>query len=116
MLVAQLLFPFTTCAPPRTIGDARATSGHCATNSLASASDSVTALPVPSRTPDQLKTHEYLLDFNPFFTLLQIVRGPMLGELPSFAVYISALTYSGLVFLASWLVFSRVRGRIAFWV
>jgi lipopolysaccharide transport system permease protein len=66
--------------------------------------------------PDQLKTHEYLLDFNPFFTLLQIVRGPMLGELPSASVYASAFIYSGLVFLASWLVFSRVRGRIAFWV
>ena len=66
--------------------------------------------------PDQLKAHEYLLAFNPFFTLLQIVRGPMLGELPSLAVYASALIYSGLVFAASWLVFSRVRGRIAFWV
>src|ERR1700693_2085376 len=54
MVVAQLLFPLTTWAPPRTYGAASATSGHCAGMSFASASDSVTALPVPSRTPDLL--------------------------------------------------------------
>src|ERR1035437_8708602 len=54
MMVAQLLFPLITWAPPRTYGAARATSGHCAGISLASASDKVTALPVPSRTPELL--------------------------------------------------------------
>src|ERR1700680_3090548 len=54
MVVAQLLFPLTTWAPPRTYGAASATSGHCAGMSLASAADNVTAFPVPSRTPELL--------------------------------------------------------------
>ena len=66
--------------------------------------------------PEQLKEQEYLLDFNPFYTLLEIVRGPLLGEVPHLAVYVSAGLFSGLILLATWLMFSRVRGRIAFWV
>src|ERR1700693_5841196 len=54
MVVAQLLFPLTTWAAPRTYGAANATSGHCAGRSVASAWDNVTALPVLSRTPDRL--------------------------------------------------------------
>src|ERR1035441_10379723 len=54
MVVAQLLFPLTTWAEPRTYGAANATSEHCAGMSVASAWDNVTALPVPSRTPELL--------------------------------------------------------------
>ncbi len=57
-----------------------------------------------------------LLPWNPFFSLLEIVRAPMLGELPSVVVYLSAFGYSALLCLAAWLLFARVRGRIAFWV
>lgn len=66
--------------------------------------------------PEQLKGQEYLLIFNPFYTLLEIVRGPLLGEVPSMAVYLSAGISSAVIFVATWLMFSRVRGRIAFWV
>jgi lipopolysaccharide transport system permease protein len=60
--------------------------------------------------------HRWLLPFNPFFSLLEIVRGPLLGELPDTAIYLSAFGYSVLLCGASWLLFARVRGRIAFWV
>jgi lipopolysaccharide transport system permease protein len=66
--------------------------------------------------PDQLKGQQYLLNFNPFFTLLEIVRGPLLGTVPSLAVYLSSIIFSALIFLAAWFMFSRVRGRIAFWI
>jgi lipopolysaccharide transport system permease protein len=66
--------------------------------------------------PSQLKEHEYLLLFNPFFSLLEIVRAPLLGEVPSLGVYVSALTASAGIVVVSWLLFARVRGRIAFWV
>jgi lipopolysaccharide transport system permease protein len=59
---------------------------------------------------------QWLLPFNPFFSTLEIVRGPLLGELPSLATYISAGLYSALLLAVSWLLFVRVRGRIAFWV
>jgi lipopolysaccharide transport system permease protein len=66
--------------------------------------------------PSQLAAHEWMLAFNPLFALLEIVRAPLLGELPTRAVYLSALLTSVLLCAVSWWVFVRVRGRIAFWV
>ena len=66
--------------------------------------------------PAQLGAQEWLLAFNPFFTLLEVVRAPLLGELPGLAVWVSALGYSALLCGAGWLLFARVRGRIAFWI
>lgn len=66
--------------------------------------------------PEQLKSQEYLLTFNPFFTLLEIVRGPLMGIVPSVEVYISAGLFSVAIFVTAWLMFARVRGRIAFWI
>ena len=62
----------------------------------------------PSRT--------WLLPFNPFFALLQIVRAPLLGAVPTLADYGSALFYSVLLCGFTWVFFARVRGRIAFWI
>lgn len=56
------------------------------------------------------------LPFNPFFTLLEIVRAPLLGQAASAAVWGSALAFSALLCAAAWLLFARVRGRLAFWV
>ncbi len=56
------------------------------------------------------------LSFNPFFTLLEIVRAPLLGMVPASAIYVSALMYSALLIGAAWVLFARVRGRLAFWV
>jgi lipopolysaccharide transport system permease protein len=61
-------------------------------------------------------TGRMLLPFNPFFALLQIVRGPLLGETPPTSVYISAIIYSLALWAVTWLLFVRVRSRIAFWV
>ncbi len=57
-----------------------------------------------------------LLWLNPFYTLLEIVRGPLLGVLPSKHVWASAIGYSGALWIVAWLLFARVRGRLAFWV
>ena len=66
--------------------------------------------------PEQLGAREWLLPFNPFFSLLEIVRAPLLSQVPSTATYASALIYSALICASAWLLFVRVRGRIAFWV
>lgn len=58
----------------------------------------------------------FLLPFNPFYTLLEVVRGPMLGAMPEPGVWESALGWSALLAVAAWLMFVRVRGRLAFWV
>ncbi len=66
--------------------------------------------------PSQLGVHEWLLDLNPFFSILEIVRGPLMGVVPSPLTYASALLYSLVICVAAWLMFARVRGRIAFWI
>lgn len=69
--------------------------------------------------PSQLDTHpmvRWLLNFDPFFSLLEVVRGPLLGTVPDAAVWISAVVSSVLLCGFSWLLFVRVRGRIAFWI
>jgi lipopolysaccharide transport system permease protein len=66
--------------------------------------------------PSQLGAHEWMLAFNPLFALLEIVRAPLLGVAPSLAVCVSAVVSSVLLCGASWVVFVRVRSRIAFWV
>jgi lipopolysaccharide transport system permease protein len=58
----------------------------------------------------------WVLPFNPFYSLLEIVRAPLLGQRPGAVVYGSALGFSVLLMALTWLLFARVRGRIAFWV
>ena len=57
-----------------------------------------------------------LLWLNPFYTLLEIVRGPLLGEEVALNVWVSALGYSAVLIGLAWALFSRTRARLAFWV
>jgi len=66
--------------------------------------------------PSQLKQYEYLLALNPFFSLLEVVRAPLLGQVPSLPIYASAIGYSAFLLVIASLLFVRTRGRIAFWV
>lgn len=66
--------------------------------------------------PELLGARARLLPLNPFFALFEIVRGPLLNEVPSLYTVASALTYSALLCVLSWALFVRVRGRLAFWV
>ncbi len=66
--------------------------------------------------PSLIGDLQWMLPFNPFFTLLEIVRAPLLGEIPSLAVYASAGLSSVVLCAMTWVLFVRVRGRIAFWV
>jgi lipopolysaccharide transport system permease protein len=66
--------------------------------------------------PQLVGVHQWLLPANPFFDLLEMIRGPLLGEVPTTMTYLAALGYSFLLCGASWFLFARVRGRIAFWI
>jgi homopolymeric O-antigen transport system permease protein len=66
--------------------------------------------------PEQLGTGQSLLPFNPFFNLLEVVRAPLLGNLPDGYVWLGAGIYSIVLCSLAWGLFTRVRGRIAFWV
>lgn len=66
--------------------------------------------------PELLGARAWVMVFNPFYTLLQIVRGPLMGEPTGMRVWASALFFSGVLWLTSALLFARVRGRLSFWV
>ena len=66
--------------------------------------------------PDQLGKRGWWLPFNPFDAILEVVRAPLLGVAASATVWALALGYSALFCGLTWLVFARVRTRIAYWM
>jgi lipopolysaccharide transport system permease protein len=56
------------------------------------------------------------LPYDPFYSLFEIVRAPLLGTIPATNVWISAAAFSVLLCVVAWLGFVRVRSRIAFWI
>ena len=66
--------------------------------------------------PDSLRGHAYIAEFNPFFHLLEIVRAPLLGNLPSAASYLAVLLLTLMNVAISGAFFSRFRSRIAYWI
>lgn len=67
-------------------------------------------------TADMLPERALLLDLNPFYHLLELVRAPMLGEVPTAATWLVVL----LVTCGGWILalffYARYRGRVAYWV
>ncbi|GAB0113805.1 ABC transporter permease [Acidisoma sp. C75] len=66
--------------------------------------------------PGMLGQRSHFLLYDPFYSILEVLRAPILGALPSQATYISALGFSAALCGLGWLCFLRVRHRIAFWV
>ncbi len=66
--------------------------------------------------PDQLGPKAAILPLNPFFDLLEVVRGPILGSPMSHMTWVGAVGYSSVLCLISWSFFVYARGRITFWV
>ena len=66
--------------------------------------------------PDQLGPKMRFLPLNPFFDLLEIVRGPILGSPVSDMTWLGAVVYSFLLCGLAWSFFVYARGRITFWV
>ncbi|WP_254454701.1 ABC transporter permease [Acetobacter estunensis] len=64
----------------------------------------------------QLGERGWWLIFNPFYSLLEIVRAPLTGHMPSLLIWSVALGLSGLLWAAGFFVFSRSRPRLAFWL
>ncbi len=66
---------------------------------------------------DQLgRRGDYILWFNPFASLLQIVAEPMQGRIPPLTTYGIALGYVAVLAIISWTLFARFRSRIVYWL
>lgn len=66
--------------------------------------------------PELLKGREYITDFNPFFHLLEIVRAPLLGSVPSAKSWFAVLVITLINVVITGVFFSRYRSRISYWV
>ena len=66
--------------------------------------------------PELLQTRTYITDFNPFFHLLQIVRAPLLGAVPTTENYLVVLLITLLNIVVVGAFFTRFRARISYWV
>jgi ABC-2 type transport system permease protein/lipopolysaccharide transport system permease protein len=67
-------------------------------------------------TPELLGPHGYIAHGNPFFHLIEIVRAPLLGALPSAQTVAVTLAITAINLLATTLFFIRFRSRIAYWI
>lgn len=66
--------------------------------------------------PEQLGHFAAYLPLNPFYVLLEILRGPLMGAPPPPGIWLAASIYSLLLCMGAWLLFVRARGRLAFWI
>ncbi len=66
--------------------------------------------------PELIGENAGWLPLNPFYPMLALVREPLLNQLPSAELWLAAIAWSGFWCAAAWLLFARVRGRLAFWV
>jgi ABC-2 type transport system permease protein/lipopolysaccharide transport system permease protein len=66
--------------------------------------------------PELLKGRTFVADFNPFFHLLEVVRAPLLGSVPSVTSYYAVVFITLINFLVVSAFFTRFRSRISYWV
>ncbi|WP_424811506.1 ABC transporter permease [Roseococcus sp. YIM B11640] len=65
--------------------------------------------------PDQL-SHQWLLLINPFYAMLEVIRGPLVAGGASAIVWTIAIALTAVHAAVAFAFFARFRGRIAFWV
>jgi ABC-2 type transport system permease protein/lipopolysaccharide transport system permease protein len=66
--------------------------------------------------PELLGEHASIMDFNPFFHLIEITRGPLLGQMPSVVNYLAGAVITLLNAIFAIAFFIRFRARISYWV
>lgn len=67
-------------------------------------------------TASALKGREEFIYLNPFYYLLEIVRMPLLGEVPPPAVWLAVIGMTIASGVVAVLFFARFRARVAYWV
>ena len=66
--------------------------------------------------PELLPARTLVLDANPFFHLVEVVRAPLLGQMPGLASWTAVLVMTAAGWLVTFVFFRRYRRRIAYWV
>jgi len=58
---------------------------------------------------------QYLL-LNPFYPVLEILRGPLMGEVPRASIWLAAGVHSVVLWVLAFGLFARLRSRVAYWI
>lgn len=66
--------------------------------------------------PDQLGERAYIALFNPFTYFVELVRAPLMGEVPSLLTWALALAVTAIGWALATLFFVRFRTRMAYWL
>lgn len=66
--------------------------------------------------PDLIGDGQVWLPLNPFFAVMETMRGPIMGTGASLTVWIAAIFYTAIVWAVAQTFFTRFRNRVAFWV
>jgi ABC-2 type transport system permease protein/lipopolysaccharide transport system permease protein len=66
--------------------------------------------------PELLRTRTYIAEYNPFYHLVEIVRAPLLGSVPSQQTYVAVLLLTCVNLIIVGAFFSRFRARISYWI
>ena len=59
---------------------------------------------------------QFIATLNPFYSFIELIRGPFIGYIPSSSCYIMALVMTLIGMGASYLLFFRSRTRIIYWI
>jgi ABC-type polysaccharide/polyol phosphate export permease len=55
------------------------------------------------------------VDINPIYHLLEVVRAPLLGNVPSQTSYLAVVLMATVGWLVTYFAFERFRSRITYW-
>lgn len=66
--------------------------------------------------PELVHDRIYLVDFNPLYHFIEIVRAPLLGKLPSALNWLVVLATTGFGWTLAFLFHRRFHVRVAYWV
>ena len=66
--------------------------------------------------PELIEGGQVWLPLNPFFAVMETMRGPIMGTGAPLTVWIAAILYTAIVWVVAQIFFTRFRNRVAFWV
>ena len=69
---------------------------------------------LPSMVPDRAGIN--LLEFNPFFHFLELLRGPLLGSVPSMMSWIIVISITFVSWVIAIIFFFRFKDRLVYWL
>jgi ABC-type polysaccharide/polyol phosphate export permease len=66
--------------------------------------------------PRLLEGNEYLMNYNPFFYFLELLRAPLMGIAPSASIWITSIAITVSLSIGAIAFMARYKWRVAYWI